>query len=79
MKKTFGVSLADVLGKRLWDLFPDAIGNRFHQAFQRVSAGGGAEFFDHFYEPFEKWFHNRVELVDDLVHVVAGDVTDDVR
>jgi PAS domain S-box-containing protein len=41
-ERIMGVCLDKVRGKRLFELYPDAIGTAFHHAFKRVAAGGGA-------------------------------------
>lgn len=70
-ERIFGKPAAEMLGRRLWDLCPEAAGSPFHQAFERVAAGGPPEVFDYFYPPFDRWFANRIERVGDRVHVTA--------
>ncbi len=78
-ERIMGVRFDDVRGKRLFDLYPDAIGTSFHAAFQRVAAGGEPETFQHYYARFDGWFANRVCRIGNHVHVYARDVSDDVR
>lgn len=78
-ERLFGFSFSDAQGERLWDRFPNAVGNPFYKAFERVAAGGARESLQHYYAPFDAWFMNTIELVGNHVHVIAQDVTDDVR
>ncbi|MEQ1501789.1 MAG: PAS domain-containing protein, partial [Myxococcota bacterium] len=78
-ERTFGRTLAELAGHRLFELFPDAVGNPFHAAFLRVAAGGPEESFDHYYPPFGRWFANRIRRVGDRIHVQARDATEDIR
>jgi PAS domain S-box-containing protein len=78
-ERLLGMTLAEMRGRRVWDVLPEAVGSPFHAAFQRVAAGGPEETFDLYHPPFERWFTNRVVRVGELVHVVAREVTEEVR
>ena len=72
----FGVTAADLLGKCVWELFPEAKGNPFHQAFLRVAAGGPAESFEHLFAPWQRWFSNHIyRTPSGRVVVAARDIT----
>ena len=71
--------LAELRGKRLFELYPAAIGKTFHAAFERIAAGGAPESFEHYLPGSASWFAARVMRLDDRVHVYAREVTDDVR
>jgi PAS domain S-box-containing protein len=71
----FGRPRRELLGARIWELFPEAVGNAFHQAFGRVSAGGPSEIFDHRYDPWDRWFRNQIYLWNKRVHVFATEIT----
>lgn len=77
--RLFGKSLAELRGRILWEVFPEAVGNPFYQVFQRVAASGHAERFEHYYPPFEQWFDNHIYLADERVWVIAWDVTERKR
>jgi PAS domain S-box-containing protein len=65
----------ELIGRSIWEIFPDAVGNPFHQVFRRVAGTGQAEQFEHYYPPFERWFSNAMYRVGDVVWVIARDVT----
>jgi PAS domain S-box-containing protein len=78
-QRLFGKSLLEARGQRLFELFPQAVGSGFHQAFERVVAGGGAEALEHYYQPMDAWFKNHISRVGLRAHVIAQNVTGDVR
>ena len=75
-ERLFGHGGAALVGKRLWDLFPEAVGNEFHAAFERVRTSGEAATFDHYYAPCDRWFRNQFHVLDGRIHVVAADITE---
>ncbi|MFZ5481808.1 MAG: GAF domain-containing protein [Myxococcota bacterium] len=78
-ERIFGMSRTELVGRRLWDVFPSAVGNPFHRVFLRVAQTGVAESFDHHYTPWDLWFRNQIVRIGDLVHVYANDITQHLR
>jgi PAS domain S-box-containing protein len=78
-ERIFGATRDALLGRRLFELYPDAIGNPFHAAFERVLASGEPVTFDHYDAPFDRWFENYLSIHDGLLHVIAVDITDRKR
>src|SRR3569623_1359792 len=74
-ERVFGRRRDDLLGRRIWDLFPAAVGNVFHAAFERVRGGGRGESFDHLYEPGGVWCRNQIYAQDGRIFVSAADIT----
>ncbi|MFO7178581.1 MAG: PAS domain S-box protein [Pseudomonadota bacterium] len=75
-ERIFGHSREDLVGRRLWDVFPDAVGNLFYEAFRRVGTTGKPETFDHYYAPWDRWFRNHLLLVGNRVHCFGTDITE---
>ncbi|CEG22146.1 Cyclic di-GMP phosphodiesterase Gmr [Planococcus massiliensis] len=44
------------VGMNWWDLFPDALGSKFHQEFDKVILKGTSVHFEEYYEPLSTWF-----------------------
>ncbi|MBC7843391.1 MAG: PAS domain-containing protein [Gemmatimonadaceae bacterium] len=65
----------ELLGRCIWDLFPDAVGNQYYVALHRALAEQQPSKFEHFYEPFDAWFDNHVYPTPDGVSVFAADIT----
>ena len=64
-----------LLGRRIWDLFPEAVGNQFYQELQRAIAERVTLRSEHYYEPFGRWFENAFYPFDDGVLVYSTDIT----
>ncbi|NVB81679.1 MAG: GAF domain-containing protein [Kofleriaceae bacterium] len=76
LERLFGRTLEAMVGKRLWDLFPEAVGNEFHAKFEEARQTGNSVSFDHYYVPWDRWFRNQMLVRGDHVHVVATDITE---
>src|SRR5262245_36656122 len=77
--RVFGKSVAEMLGRSLWDLWPETIGSGFYHAFQRVAASGIAEQIEQYFPPWDRWFRDWISVVGDHVHMVATDITEQKR
>ena len=62
-----GASSEQLVGKRNWELFPEARGTAFHQAFEHVANTGNSDQFEHFYPPRGRWYANQIYLANNLV------------
>ncbi len=79
-ERVIGRTLADVRGLKVYeDLFVDAQGDASHRAFLEVAAGRGPRTLERYHPPFRQWLSSELTRVGDHVHVVARDVTDEVR
>jgi PAS domain S-box-containing protein len=68
-ERFFGLQTEAVRGQILWELFPQARGNYFHQLFEQVAGDGQTRSFENYYEPWDQWFDNTIYAVGD--HIVA--------
>ena len=50
-----GIARLEVLGRRLWDIYPAAVGTPFDVEFHRAMAERTAVEFETFYAPWDKW------------------------
>jgi PAS domain S-box-containing protein len=50
---------AAMLGRNLWELFPDAVGSSFQRAYERAVADQVTASVEAFYPPLHKWFEAR--------------------
>jgi PAS domain S-box-containing protein len=78
-ERILGKSKSEIEGHILWEVFPEAVGNLFYQAFQRVAETGVAEEFEHHYVPWERWFINRIFRSGERVYVFGREVTEAKR
>ena len=54
-----GVPADRLLGRSLWEMFPDLVGGTFEQMFRRSAGEGVKVEFDAFYSPHGKWYRVR--------------------
>ncbi|MBV8551111.1 MAG: PAS domain S-box protein [Acidobacteriaceae bacterium] len=52
-----GIRREDMLGRSLWELFPEPGGTPIHREFLRVAKERIAVEFDNYYEPWKRWLH----------------------
>lgn len=78
-EQIFGKRRSEVVGRVLWEVFPESVGNPFYQAFHRVAETGRAEEFDHLYVPWGRWFANRLFRSGERVYVLARETTEERR
>jgi signal transduction histidine kinase/PAS domain-containing protein len=51
---------AELLGKQLWALFPDAVGDPFYQAYQRAIETQEFTVVENYYPPWDRWIESRM-------------------
>ena len=71
----FGINEDDFLGKTLDELFPDVAGNIFHREVKRALREQETVIFENYYEPFDRWFENRVYPTADGLVVFTSEIT----
>jgi two-component system, chemotaxis family, CheB/CheR fusion protein len=57
-ERILGIRREEVLGKSHWDVFPLTLGTNLEREYRHAAAGEVRDF-EHFYEPWGRWFHNR--------------------
>jgi PAS domain S-box-containing protein len=70
-----GKSRAAMLGKVVWDVFPEAVGTQFDVEFRRAVETGESTSFESYYEPLDMWFEVRAFPSDDGLAVYFLDVS----
>ncbi|MES1166196.1 MAG: PAS domain S-box protein [Verrucomicrobiota bacterium] len=71
-----GLKPADIIGKNLWELAPEAVGTRIHQELTRVLETGQPATFEDYYAPFDRWFDVHAYPVPDIgIAVYTRDIT----
>lgn len=66
---------AELLGRSLWEEFPDAAGSPFEVQYRRAIASGSAVTFEECYGPLRTWFEVRAYPSPDGLSVYFQDVT----
>ena len=65
-----------LLGKSIWDVFPDLIGSIFDTQVNRAVAEQTVVRFEIFYPPLHRWLENRIYPFADGVTIFVTDITD---
>lgn len=74
-----GASADDLLGRRYHDVYPEAAGTPFEQAYARVLQSGAPETLEEWYQPWDRCFRNRVVKTPGGLAIFFSDVTDERR
>lgn len=69
------MTLEQVRGRSLWDVYPEARENDFSRALRRVLETKQSESLEHYYAPWSAWFDNRFYTCELGVCVIALDIT----
>lgn len=69
----------DLLGKNLWDEFPEAVGSTFYQKFHRALGEQISVEFEEFYLPLNAWFTVHAHPTEDGISVYFQDITERKR
>jgi PAS domain S-box-containing protein len=74
-EQIFGIRTDDVRDQILWELFPMARGNMFHQLFEQVAADGQTRSFEHYYAPWDCWYDNTIYAIGGHIVAWGRDIT----
>lgn len=70
-----GRAPADLVGKHVWSEFPESVGHPFHAAIERAMERQAPEHIEEFYEPWGRWFENRIYPAPDGLSIFFTDIT----
>jgi PAS domain S-box-containing protein len=71
-----GKPAEELVGQRIWDLYPDAVGNQFYQELHRAVAERVAIHSEHHYPPHNRWYVNHIYPFAGGVCVFTTDITE---
>lgn len=72
-------SRGDLLGRSVWDEFPDAVGSPFEREYRHAAAEQGAVSFEAFFPPLDTWFEVRAFPTLDGLSVFFHDISEQVE
>jgi PAS domain S-box-containing protein len=67
----------ELIGRVFWEVFPETASGIFHQAFLRVAETGQKEEFEHLFEPWDRWFRNRMYRSGGQIYVFSRETTEE--
>lgn len=65
----------ELIGKHIWTEFPEAVGQKFYDAYHRAMNDQVPAEIEEFYPPWERWFVNRIFPSSDGLSIFFQDVT----
>lgn len=74
-----GMPLEEILGRTLWELYPDILGTELEYQLRRAMGGGECVAFIHHYRPKNTWWENRFRPTPEGLAVFATDITQHKR
>jgi PAS domain S-box-containing protein len=74
-----GMSREDLLGKCIWEVFPETVGSQFYVEMHRAAAEQTIVHFEYFYSSWQRWFENHIYPSATGVSVLATEITDRKR
>lgn len=70
---------AMLIGKSLWDEFPELVEQPLQHAYRRVMQGRQPEQIEAYYAPWERWFENRIFPTEDGISIYFQEITERKR
>lgn len=67
---------AELLGKSMWELYPDSVGNNFYTAYHESMEKQQYHFIESYYKDFDKWFENHIYPSSGGLSIHFRDITD---
>ncbi|MDB4965811.1 MAG: domain S-box [Myxococcales bacterium] len=72
----FGRTPAGLVGKHIWTEFPEGVGQPFHAAYERAMSEQVAITLEACYEPWGRWFENRIYPSPEGISVFFTEITE---
>ena len=69
----------DLIGKNIWNEFPEGVDQPFHGAYEKAMAEQQPVFIEAFYAPYQRWFENRIYPSADGLTIYFRDITEHKR
>ena len=73
--RVLGRTAGELVGRVVWEEFPEAVGTSFSENYERVAATGEPAVFEEWFEPLQTWFQVHAFRTDAGLVVTYDDVT----
>ena len=74
--ESMGMRREEVLGRRIWDLYPDTVGTLFEAELRRAAAGRETRIFEYYYSERDRWYENRAYPSEDGLSIFFAEITE---
>ncbi len=71
----FGCTSKDLIGKNIWEIYPEAIGQPFYKNYFKAIETKQQINFEDYYKPWDRWFENRVIPTNEGLIILFQDIT----
>ena len=75
----FGRRPEELIGRHIWTEFPEGVGQPFQLAYERAMAEQVFIELENYYEPWDRWFENRIYPSPDGVSIFFHEITERKR
>ncbi len=69
----------DLLGKHIWTEYPEGVGQPFYKAFYKAMETQKPVYLEEYYEPWDRWFENRIYPSPDGLTIYFTETTERVQ
>jgi len=70
-----GVPKNEMIGRVIWEIFPDAIGGEFYERCHKAIATQRPDHFEVFYKPWKRWLDTRIYPTQSGLVIFRADIT----
>lgn len=70
-----GLRREEIIGKIIWDVFPEAAHGEFYERCQRAMENRQPDHFELFYTPWGRWLETRIYPAGDGIVILRADIT----
>ncbi len=77
--RTMGRGVQDLIGKHIWSEFPEGHAEKFQRAYEQSFEEQRPLQIREFYEPWSRWFENRIYPSSEGVSIFVSDITEQVE
>ncbi|MBA2431648.1 MAG: PAS domain S-box protein [Chthoniobacterales bacterium] len=74
-----GVPRSQLIGRNIWQLFPEAVGTEFYHRCHQAMAHKQPDQFEGFHEPWNRWMETRIYPTAEGIAVLRADITERKR
>ncbi len=75
-EELLGKSFSELMGKNIWEEFPEKEGDIFYDAFHKAVKTNKTIHFENYFGPWHKWFDNRIIPSNEGVSIFFEEITD---